>query len=48
LRPLAAYDYGRRPHVGRCFYERFHWVPFHPRIDYCRPDEVCTALRNFA
>jgi LmbE family N-acetylglucosaminyl deacetylase len=48
LRPLAAYDYRRRPHVGRCFYERFHWVPFHPRIDYGRPEEVCAALRNFA
>jgi LmbE family N-acetylglucosaminyl deacetylase len=48
FRPLAEYDYGQRPHEGRCFYERFHWVPFHPRIDYCRPEQVCEALRELA
>jgi LmbE family N-acetylglucosaminyl deacetylase len=48
FRPLVAYDYGQRPHEGRCFYERFHWVPFHPRIDYCRPDQVCETLREYA
>lgn len=48
FRPLAAYDYGERPHPGKCFYERFHWVPFHPRIDYCRAEDVCEALLDFA
>jgi LmbE family N-acetylglucosaminyl deacetylase len=46
LRPLAGYDYARRPHEGTLFYERFHWVPFHPRIDYCRPEHVCEAIRG--
>jgi LmbE family N-acetylglucosaminyl deacetylase len=48
FRPLVRYDYTRRPHEGRCFYERFHWVPFHPRIGYCRADQVCEALRAIA
>ena len=48
FRPLSAYDYSKRPHEGPCFYERFHWVPMHPRIDYCRPDQVCEVLQNFA
>jgi N-acetylglucosamine malate deacetylase 1 len=48
LRPLANYDYSRRPHEGLLFYERFQWVPYHPRIDYCRPDQVCEALRGAA
>ena len=30
-RPLPAHDYGRPPHAGILFRERFHWVPFrHP------------------
>lgn len=46
FRPLADYDYTKRPHRGTCFYERFHWVPIHPRIDYCKPSQVCDAFRN--
>ncbi len=46
LRPLPAHDYTRPPHAGRMFYQRFQWVPFHPRIDYCRPDQVCQALQG--
>jgi hypothetical protein len=45
LRPLPAYDYGQRPHLGRLFYERFPWLPFHhPRIDFDPPEAVYTAL----
>lgn len=44
FRPLAAYDYGRPPHTGRTFYQRFQWVPRHPRVDRVRPEEVCRAL----
>lgn len=45
FRPLAEYDYEHPPHPGRTFYQRFQWVPFHPRIDSCRPEEVCDAIR---
>jgi len=47
FRPLAAYDYTRPPHGGKLFYRRFQWVPRHPRIDYCRPEEVCRAFSEF-
>lgn len=46
FRPLADYDYTRPPHEGRMFYQRFQWVPYHPRIDYCRPEQVCQALQR--
>jgi N-acetylglucosamine malate deacetylase 1 len=49
FRPLARYDYARRPHEGRLFYERYQWVPFrHPRIDFERPENVLEALASFA
>lgn len=48
FRPLTAYDYARPPHPGRLFYQRFQWVPRHPRVDHCRPAEVCRALTGFA
>ena len=45
LRPLAAYDYARRPHAGRLAYQRHRWLPFnHPRIDHTEPEEVSAAL----
>jgi LmbE family N-acetylglucosaminyl deacetylase len=48
FRPLAAYDYGRPPHPGRLFYERFRWVPFHhPRIDRTPSSEVSRQLVVF-
>ena len=47
FRPLAASDYSRPPHDGRCFYQRFQWVPFHPRVDRGRPEEVCRAAATF-
>jgi LmbE family N-acetylglucosaminyl deacetylase len=47
FRPLADYDYARPPHPGRLFYQRFQWVPRHPRVDHCRPAEVCRALIGF-
>lgn len=46
LRPQPDYDYGRPPHPGKTFYQRFQWVPFrHPRVDFTTPEEVCRALR---
>jgi len=47
FRPLARYDYTAPPHRGKLFYQRFQWVPRHPRIDYCRPEEVCRAFSDF-
>lgn len=47
FRPLAEYDYTRPPHAGRLFYQRFQWVPFHPRVDQTRPEEVCDAIKEF-
>jgi hypothetical protein len=47
FRPLGDYDYSRPPHAGKLFYERFQWVPYHPRVDYTRPEEVCRALLAF-
>ena len=44
FRPLVGYDYSRPPHTGPMFYQRFQWVPYHPRIDYCRPEDVCRAF----
>jgi N-acetylglucosamine malate deacetylase 1 len=48
LRPLPLHDYGRAPHAGRLFYERFQWIPFrHPRVDFTSAAEVCAALARF-
>lgn len=47
FRPLAGYSYSRPPHSGRLFYQRFQWVPYHPRVDYTRPEAVCRALVEF-
>lgn len=48
FRRLEYYDYGRPPHPGRLFYQRFQWVPFrHPRIDFTDPWEVCGKLTAF-
>lgn len=47
FRPLAGDDYTRPPHSGRCFYQRFQWVPCHPRVDYTTPEQVCAALDAF-
>jgi LmbE family N-acetylglucosaminyl deacetylase len=48
-RPLARHDYGRPPHPGRLFYQRFQWVPFrHPRVDFTSPREVSAAIAAFA
>ena len=45
FRPLPAHDYGRKPHPGRLFRERFHWVPFrHPRIDFSPSAEIYRDL----
>ncbi|MBX6320904.1 MAG: PIG-L family deacetylase [Rhodospirillaceae bacterium] len=48
FRPLVRYDYTRPPHAGPLFYQRFQWVPRHPRVDHCRPVEVCRAIAEFA
>jgi LmbE family N-acetylglucosaminyl deacetylase len=47
FRPQARHDYGRPPHPGTLFYQRFQWVPRHPRVDHCRPAEVCHAMATF-
>ena len=48
LRPQPDHDYGRPPHPGKTFYQRFQWVPFrHPRVDFTTPEEVCRALAGF-
>ena len=47
FRPLAAYDYSQPPHSGKLFYQRFQWVPGHPRVDYTKPEEVCRSLSDF-
>jgi LmbE family N-acetylglucosaminyl deacetylase len=47
FRPLPGYSYSRPPHPGRLFYQRFQWVPYHPRVDYTKPAEVCRALLDF-
>lgn len=46
FRPLAVHDYGMPPHGGRTFYQRFQWVPWHPRVDATRPGDVCRTLRT--
>ena len=48
MRPLPVYDYTSPPHLGRTFYQRFQWVPGHPRIDYTTPFEVSQSLARFA
>ena len=48
-RPLPRYDYGRPPHTGRLFRERFHWVPFrHPRIDFAASAQVYAEIGRWA
>ena len=47
FRPLARYDYTQPPHHGKLFYQRFQWVPGHPRIDYVRPEAVSNAISEF-
>ena len=47
FRPLASYDYCVPAHAGKTFYQRFQWVPWHPRIDRTQPHEVCLSLVSF-
>lgn len=47
FRPLGTYDYRRPPHAGKLFYQRFQWVPYHPRVDYTHPQQVCQAIAAF-
>lgn len=48
FRPIAAYDYSRRPHEGKLWYERFQWVPFrHPRVDFTKAATVSKAITEF-
>jgi LmbE family N-acetylglucosaminyl deacetylase len=47
-RPLQPYDYGKRPHPGRLFRERFHWVPFrHPGVDFDASADVYRDLEEW-
>ncbi len=47
FRPLPLHDFSRPPHPGKLFYQRFQWVPRHPRIDHTHPEEVCRAFLSF-
>jgi N-acetylglucosamine malate deacetylase 1 len=48
-RQLPARDYAARPHAGRLFRERFHWVPFrHPRVDFAGSAEVYRDIGGWA
>ena len=48
FRPLAQYDYSKRPHEGKLWYERFQWVPFrHPRVDFTKAEMVSKAIMEF-
>lgn len=48
FRPLATYDYSKRPHEGTLWYERFQWVPFrHPRVDFTKAASVSKAMTEF-
>lgn len=48
FRSLAHYDYGKPPHPGTLWYQRFQWVPFrHPQVDFTNPQDVCRALVQF-
>lgn len=46
FRPLPEYDYSRPPHPGTLFYQRYQWVPYSPRVDYTKPEEVCRAIEE--
>jgi LmbE family N-acetylglucosaminyl deacetylase len=47
FRPKATCNYAEPPHHGRLFYQRFQWVRYHPRVDFCQPQEVCKAFVEF-
>ncbi|MCB1741175.1 MAG: PIG-L family deacetylase [Gammaproteobacteria bacterium] len=44
LRVQPAHDFSRPPHPGKTWYQRFQWVPRHPRVDYTLPEQVCEAI----
>ena len=45
FRPIKGYDYSKAPHLSPLFYQRFQWVPWHPRVDYCIPSDLITKWR---
>ena len=48
VRPMPVHRYDEPPHPSPLFYQRFQWVPRHPRVDYCRPMDVARSMRDFA
>jgi LmbE family N-acetylglucosaminyl deacetylase len=48
VRPMPVHNYALPAHALPLFYQRFQWVPRHPRVDHCRPHEVTRALTDFA
>ena len=48
VRPMLEHDYGAPSHPPPLFYQRFQWVPRHPRVDHCHPHEVTRAFDEFA
>ena len=43
VRPMPAHDYSLAAHPPPLFYQRFQWVPRHPRVDHTRPHDVTRA-----
>jgi LmbE family N-acetylglucosaminyl deacetylase len=48
VRPMPSHDYGAPSHPPPLFYQRFQWVPRHPRVDYTHPHDVTRAFNDFA
>jgi LmbE family N-acetylglucosaminyl deacetylase len=48
FRPFVAANYAQPPHAGPLFYQRFQWVPYHPRVDHTRPLAVCGSIARAA
>jgi LmbE family N-acetylglucosaminyl deacetylase len=48
VRPIQEHDYSAPSHPPPLFYQRFQWVPRHPRVDHCRPHDVTRAFNDFA
>jgi hypothetical protein len=48
VRPMPPHDYNMPAHPLPLFYQRFQWVPRHPRVDHTRPQDVVRAFNDFA
>jgi LmbE family N-acetylglucosaminyl deacetylase len=48
VRPMPVHDYAQPSHPPPLFYQRFQWVPYHPRVDRTQPHDVTRAFNDFA